>query len=352
VGLRGLRPPARDLDAGNSGTGMRLLAGLLAGQQGHFTLDGDDSLRRRPMDRIVAPLRNMGAAIAAREDRYPPLEIDGASLHGIAYELPVASAQVKSCLLLAGLLADGVTSVREPVPSRDHTERLLLAAGAALTTAGGEVRVTPGSSLALERLSVPGDASSAAFLVAAALLIPGSYLEIDDVGLNPTRTGFFEVARRMGGEVDWTVESQEDGEPRGRVVVEGSQLTGTTVVAEEVPSLIDELPLVALLGCFAAGETEIGGAGELRVKESDRLTGIVEIIIALGGRAEVEGDTLVVWERPLRGGVVETRGDHRLALLGAVAELVSREGVRVRGFEAAEVSFPGFVDALGEVLER
>jgi 3-phosphoshikimate 1-carboxyvinyltransferase len=350
AGLRGLRASGRPLDAHNSGTGMRLLAGLLAGQRGRFVLDGDRSLRARPMGRVVAPLRAMGARIEARNGEFAPLTIDGGPLCAIRYEPPVASAQVKSCLLLAGLLAEGETVVVEKTGSRDHTERMLAAAGASLTRRGAEVAVRGAERLELERVDVPGDLSSAAFLVAAALLVPGSRLSIVDVGLNPTRLGFCEALRRMGGLVEWTVTGQGGGEPRGDLEVRSSALHGTMVPAAAVPSLIDEVTLLALLGCFAEGETVIAGVGELRAKETDRLAAIVDIVTDLGGEAEASGDALRVAARPLRGGALSSRGDHRLAMLGAVAGLVCPAGVSVSGFGAAAVTFPGFSEVLAEVL--
>ena len=350
AGLRGLRASTRPLDAGNSGTGMRLLSGLLAGQRGRFVVDGDRSLRARPMARVVTPLRAMGARIEARDGQFAPLTIDGGALRAIRYEPPVASAQVKSCLLLAGLLAEGETVVVEPAGSRDHTERMLAAAGAPLTRRGAEISVQGAEHLELARVVVPGDLSSAAFLVAAALLVPGSSLSIADVGLNPTRLGFCEAVRRMGGLVEWTVTGEDGGEPRGDLEVRASTLHGTKVPAAAVPSLIDEVTLLALLGCFAEGETVIAGVGELRAKESDRLGAIVEIVTDLGGEAETSGDALRVAARPLRGGALSSRGDHRLALLGAVAGLVCPAGVSVSGFGAAAVTFPGFTEVLAEVL--
>ncbi|HMK91946.1 MAG TPA: 3-phosphoshikimate 1-carboxyvinyltransferase, partial [Thermoleophilia bacterium] len=350
AGLRGLRAPDDPLDAGNSGTGMRLLSGLLAGQDGAFVLDGDRSLRARPMDRIVEPLRAMGATIAAREDRFPPLSIVGGPLTAITYRPPVASAQVKSCVLLAGLLAEGETVVVEPVASRDHTERMLAAAGAALDRRGDEVAVRGARHLGLDRVVVPGDASSAAFLVAAALLVPGSHLRITDVGLNPSRLGFYEVVRRMGATVDWTVTDEDGGEPRGELEVKASALHGTTVPATETPSLIDEVTLLALLGCFAEGETVVAGVADLRHKESDRLAAVVAVIESLGGVAEADRDELRIVPSALRGGAVSSLGDHRLAMLGAVAGLVCPQGVTVRGFSAAAVTFPDFTSTLAEVL--
>jgi 3-phosphoshikimate 1-carboxyvinyltransferase len=350
AGLRGLRAPTVPLDAGNSGTGMRLLSGLLVGQRGRFVVDGDASLRRRPMARIVAPLRAMGARIEACDGDLAPLVIEGASLCGVRHESPVASAQVKSCLLLAGLLAEGETVVVEPYPSRDHTERMLAAAGAPPRRRGAEVAVRGVERLSLERVVVPGDLSSAAFLAAAALLVPGSELRVTGVGLNPTRLGFFEVVRRMGGELSWTVTGDDGGEPRGDLEARASALHGTTVAAAETPTLIDEVTLLALLACFAEGETVVAGVADLRAKESDRLAAVVEIVRDLGGRAEASADELRVSGGRPRGGAVDSRGDHRLALLGAVAGLACPEGVRVSGFSASAITFPDFIDRVAEVL--
>jgi 3-phosphoshikimate 1-carboxyvinyltransferase len=349
-GLRGLWPAKGVLDARNSATAMRLLAAVCAGQRGRYVIDGDASLRTRPMDRIVAPLREMGATITAREERYAPLEIEGGSLRPVRYRLPVASAQVKSAVLLAGLFADGETTVEENIPSRDHTERMLRAAGVPVSSAEGAVTVAGVSGLQLDQVRVPGDISSAAFLVAAATLVPGSDLNIVDVGLNPTRTGLLDVVRRMGGEVTWTVESETGGEPRGAVRVRHAALVGTHVSPGEIPGLVDEVALVALLACYAEGDTVVEGVAELRFKESDRLAAIGTVINGLGGDAVVAADAFVIHPRPLRGGVVDSRGDHRLAMLGAVAGLVAAEGVAVDGFAAAGVTFPGFRKVLEEVL--
>ncbi len=349
VGLDGLAAPQGVLDAGNSGTTMRLLAGLAAGVDGRVVIDGDESLRRRPMDRIMEPLRRMGVTATARDGRYPPVIVHGGRVQAIRYGLPVASAQVKSCVLLAGLHAEGATEVVEPSPSRDHTERLLRLAGADVDTSAGVITLSGRPELALDSVSIPGDPSSAAFLVAAAALIPGSSLVVHDVGLNPTRMGFYKVLRRMGARVGWEV-SADDGEPCGDLRVEQAALRGVQVSAEEVPLLIDEVPLLALVATAAQEETVIEGLAELRVKESDRLTAVADIITRLGGRVDVVGDALLVQPRRLLGGVVDSRGDHRLAMLGAVAGLMSRDGVTVERFEAAEVSFPGFRHTLEEVL--
>jgi 3-phosphoshikimate 1-carboxyvinyltransferase len=358
-GLRNAQPPSRPIDVGNAGTLMRLLPGWLAFQQGSsFELDGDESIRRRPVDRIAKPLGLMGARIEAREGRFPPFTIHGASLAGTMYKLPVASAQVKSCILLAGLVTDA-TTVIEPVVTRDHTERLLLRAGASLereADPGGGVRTTIGNvdELELEAIEVPGDLSSAAFLIAAGVLVGGSRLLLESVGTNWTRAGFLRILERMRAIVLADVEpagSFGPHEPIGDLDVSAGQLEATTVQADEVPLAIDELPLVALLGCFADGETVVRGAGELRLKESDRIATVVDGLRGLGAEIESTDDGFAVrGTGGLRGGVLDAHGDHRLALLGAVAGLASEQGVEVIGFEAAAVSYPGFADDLGKLL--
>jgi 3-phosphoshikimate 1-carboxyvinyltransferase len=342
VGLRGAEPAS--IDVGNAGTLLRLLPGWLAGQaRGKWTLDGDESIRRRPVDRVAEPLRLMGARVACRDDRLPPLEVEGGQLAGIRYELPVASAQVKSCVLLAGLLAQGETEVVESAPSRDHTERMLVAAGAELTSRDGVVTVRAAERLELADVTVPGDFSSAAFWLVAATLVPGSEVRLAEVGLNPTRIGLLRVLQRMGAPV--TVESRrmEGMEPIAALAARHGPLGATTIEAGEVPLLIDELPLVALLGAFAEGTTVVSGAGELRHKESDRIATVVDGLHALGARIEARPDGFTVeGGGGLRGGVLDAGGDHRLAMLGAVAGLASREGIEIRGAEAADVSYPGF----------
>ncbi|HWH43140.1 MAG TPA: 3-phosphoshikimate 1-carboxyvinyltransferase [Thermoleophilaceae bacterium] len=342
------------LDVGNSGTLMRLLPGWLAGQPGGvWVLDGDESIRRRPVDRIVEPLRLMGAEIESAEGGLPPLTIRGGDLHGAHYELPVASAQVKSCVLIAGMLAEGETTIRERVPSRDHTERILRRAQAPFTKDGDTLRISQVDEIELDEITVPGDPSSAAFMVAAALLVPRSRIVIRGVGLNWTRTGFLRIAERMGGIVVGDLEehgAESADEPIGELDVAAAQLAGTTVEAAEVPLAIDELPLVALLGCFAEGETVVRGAEELRVKETDRIAAVVEELRGLGAEIEATADGFVVnGTGGLRGGRLDARGDHRMAMLGAVAGLASEEGVEVAGMEAAAVSYPTFEDDLAEL---
>lgn len=344
--IRGTEEPrGAEIDVGNAGTLLRLMPGWLAGHPPEsWVLDGDDSIRRRPVDRVAEPLRLMGASVECRDGRLPPLRLHGEALTGIHYELPVASAQVKSCVLLAGLFAAGETTVSEPAPSRDHTERMLKAAGAPIRTENGGVAIAgsrdPGL---LEWIEIPGDFSSAAFVIAAALLVPDSEVRLSEVGLNPTRTGLLSILGRMGARIDVEFEREEGGEPIGGIRALYAPLRGTEVGGDEVPLAIDELPLVTLAACFAEGETVIRDAAELRVKESDRIGTVVEGLRGLGAEIEATEDGMVVTGTGgLRGGRLQAHGDHRLAMMGAVAGLASREGVEVEGIDAAEVSYPGF----------
>jgi 3-phosphoshikimate 1-carboxyvinyltransferase len=352
TGLREAREPDGPIDVGNAGTLLRLLPGWLAAQEGRsFTLDGDESIRRRPVNRIAEPLRHMGAELTAREDRFAPLEVNGARLRAISYELDVASAQVKSCILLAALAADGATTVGEPARSRDHTERMLLRAGVSIHRNGMHVTVVNTDELLLDSVRIPGDPSSVAFMITAGVLVPGSRLLIGDVGVNWTRTGFLRILRRMRGIVLGDLEDESGElvaeEPVSDLDIAHGALEGTTVEADEVPLAIDELPLVALLGCFAEGETIVRGAQELRVKESDRIAGVVDGLRGLGADIEASEDGFQVrGTGGLRGGTIDAHGDHRMAMLGAVAGLASREGVEVIGMDAAAVSYPGFVEDL------
>jgi 3-phosphoshikimate 1-carboxyvinyltransferase len=349
VGLPGAG--SAPIDVGNAGTLLRLLPGWLAGQDGEWELDGDESIRRRPVDRVVKPLRQMGASLGAREDRLPPLRVHGAPLHGITYEMPIASAQVKSCLLFAGLLAEGETRVVESLPSRDHTERMLAAAGASVERSGEVVAVRPTERLEPSRISVPADISSSAFFVVAASLIEGSEVLLEDVNVNPTRTGLLAILGRMGAAIEVEPQDERGGEPTARLTVRSAALAGTEVGGAEIPLAIDELPLVALAACFAEGTTTIRDAGELRRKESDRIATVTAALTALGGRVEPTEDGMVVeGTGGLRGGTVDSHGDHRIAMLGAVAGLASREGVEVAGMDAAAVSYPGFEADLASLL--
>jgi 3-phosphoshikimate 1-carboxyvinyltransferase len=344
------------LNVGNAGTLMRILPGWLAGQPGGvWTLDGDESIRRRPVDRVAEPLRLMGASIEARDGRFPPFTVHGAQLSGIDYELPQASAQVKSCVLIAGMVADGSTTVTEPSASRDHTERMMRRARVPCERSGLRTTVAQVDEIELDELVVPGDPSSAAFVVAAAILVSGSRVVVSGVGLNWTRTGFMRIAERMGAVIVGELEepgAQSDQEPVGELDVASGPLEGTVVERAEVPLAIDELTLVALLGAHADGETVVRGAEELRLKESDRIAGVVEGLRGLGADIEATDDGFAVRGdgSPLRGGVIDAHGDHRMAMLGAVAGLASEEGVEVRGMEAAAVSYPGFEGDLRALL--
>jgi 3-phosphoshikimate 1-carboxyvinyltransferase len=357
TGLRDAGVPDGPIDVGNAGTLMRLLPGWLAAQEGRtYTLDGDASIRRRPVDRIAEPLSLMGAQVDATDGRRPPFTIHGARLRSIHYELPVASAQVKSCVLLAALAADGATTVTEPAASRDHTERMLAAAGVTVHRNGRHVTVAGTDELTLDELGVPGDASSAAFAIAAGVVVPGSRLVLRGVGVNWTRSGFVRIAQRMGAIIigdleDETGDEVAAAEPISDLDVTAGPLVGTVVEADEVPLAIDELPLVALLGCFAEGETIVRGAGELRLKESDRIATVVEGLGALGATIEATADGFVVTgSGGLRGGRISAHGDHRLAMLGAIAGIASREGVEVDGMEAADVSYPRFMDDVARLM--
>ncbi len=369
IGLRG--PGERwggeeqAIDVGNAGTLLRLLPGWLAGQRaGAWALDGDESIRRRPVDRVAEPLTLMGAEVSCRDGRLPPVRVGGSELHGISYRLPVASAQVKSCVMIAGLLATGETRVVEPAATRDHTERLLAAAGAEVDVAGlrsaaslrggpaTRVTVRPAQRLALGRVAVPGDFSSAAFLVVAAAIVSGSRVELEGVGLNPTRVGLLGILNRMGAAVEVREDPTGEGaEPLGTIAARHGPLAATRVHGDEVPQAIDELPLVALAGCFADGRTVVSGAAELRHKESDRIAAVVEGLRGIGARVEALEDGFAVeGTGGLRGGRLDARGDHRLAMLGAVAGLASREGVEVAGADAMAVSYPRFAADLRSLL--
>ena len=354
VGLRGLREPDGPLDFGNAGTVLRLGAGILAGQPGRFVLTGDESLSARPHERIAEPLRQMGAKVETT-DGHAPVVIEGGRLAPIRYELPVASAQVKSAVLLAGLFAEGGTTwVVEPRPSRDHTERLLRELGVRVTRRGAEISVSPVERLQPLAVEIAGDLSSAAPFVLAATLLAGSELLVQGVNVNPLRTGFLDVLERMGANIAVFNRRTVSGEPVADLEVRSAQLVATTIDAEEVPRLIDELPLVALAAALARGDTVVRGAAELRVKETDRIESVTTSLRALGVRITASDDGFRVRGVPTRpkGGGMGSHGDHRLAMLGAVAGLVSREGVRIEDAEAVRISFPGFFDLLESVTQR
>jgi 3-phosphoshikimate 1-carboxyvinyltransferase len=352
-GLRGLRAPGRPIDCANAGTLVRLIAGILAGQDGNsFELTGDESLSRRPMGRIAEPLGRMGARLETT-DGHLPMTVSGGRLQPIDYALPVASAQVKSAILLAGLYADGETTVVEPAPTRDHTERMLEAAGADVTVRSTSATVRPAERLSLGEVEVPGDFSSAAPFIVAATLVPGSELHLHGVNLNPRRTGLLDILERMGANVTVYNRRSIGGEPGGDLEIHSAPLVATTVGAKEVPLAIDELPLFALAAACARGESVLRGAEELRAKETDRIDATVDALRALGARARANEDGFAITGVParLRGGRIDSRGDHRIAMLGAVAGLASREGVRIEGADVVGVSFPAFFEIV-EQLRR
>jgi 3-phosphoshikimate 1-carboxyvinyltransferase len=352
VGLRGLREAA--VDCGNAGTLMRLLTGILAGQHGRFELTGDESLSARPMDRVAEPLARMGANIQTTNG-LPPIVVEGSdALRGIDYALPVASAQVKSAVLLAGMNAHGTTTVSEPVPTRDHTEVMLAAAGARVRRRPHSVSIEPPSSLQLGEVAVPGDFSSAAPFLVAATLLSGSELTIHDVGLNPRRIGLLDVLERMGARVSIHNRRKIAGEPVGDIDVQSAPLVAAHIGAEDVPLLVDELPLFALAAACARGDSRVTGAGELRLKESDRIETVTNGLRTLGVRIRARDDGFDVRGVPTRptGGRMRSNGDHRIAVLAAIAGLVSRQGVEIGDADAVAISFPGFFDLLDSVSKR
>ena len=342
-----LVPPARELDCGNSGTSMRLLAGVLAAAPFRSVLEGDRSLSTRPMERVAEPLRRMGAGVTTVKG-HAPVAIEGGPLVGIRHEPVVASAQVKSAVLLAGLAADGVTTIVEPAATRDHTERALAALGAPVQASDRRITVARFQHEGFDG-AVPGDASSAAFLIAAAALT-GSEIAVLDVGLNPTRLGFLEVMARMGVRTRISVDGEQLGEPVGTIQVERcARILPTLIDATELATVIDEVPVLVMLAAHADGETRVRGAGELRVKESDRFAAILAGIEALGGVGAGEGDDLVIAGGGLAGGVANGGGDHRIAMALAVGALAARGPSTIEGIEVADVSFPGFVRALASL---
>jgi 3-phosphoshikimate 1-carboxyvinyltransferase len=348
-GLRGWSSPSGPLDAGNSGSTMRMLAGLLAAQPFDAQMIGDASLSRRPMRRVIEPLSRMGARIEAT-DGHPPLTIHGASLHAITHRPDVPSAQVKSAVLLAGLYAEGKTSVTEPAQTRDHTERALAAFGLHVSATGNTITVAGGQEAIGQPLAVPGDFSSAAFWMVAAAALPGSRVEIHDVGLNSTRTGLIGVLRRFGARVEVHETGSSAGEARGTIVVTGDRTGSIEIAPEEVPGLIDELPAIAALAAHG-GEVSVRGAAELRVKESDRIAVLVAGFRALGISAEERPDGFAVrGEGAPSGGVADARGDHRMAMAFAIAALAARSPSTIEGSDAVVISYPGFFDILGRLV--
>ena len=345
VGLHGLAAPSVDLDCGNSGTGMRLLAGVLAGQPFDSVLVGDASLSQRPMRRVIEPLSAMGAAIHAEEGGMPPLRIRGGrDLRGISYEPPVASAQVKSAVLLAGLFARGETDVRERHATRDYTERMLAAFGWPIVFAPGHARLSGGHRLQATNIAVPADFSSAAFLIVAATLTPGSELVLRGVGLNPRRTGLLHVLREMGADIREDDRREIRGELIADLVVRHAPLRGIEVAAELVPDMIDEFPILFIAAAAAKGTTTIRGAAELRVKESDRIATMAQGLRALGIRVDETPDGAIIEGGVLSGGRVDSHGDHRVAMSFTVAGLVADNAVVVSDCANVATSFPGFIE--------
>ena len=355
AGLGGLRKPRRTLNAGNSGTTMRMLAGILAGQEFRSTLDGDSSLRRRPMRRVMDPLAQMGARIQARDGGFAPLKIEGTRLFPLQYELPVASAQVKTAVLLAGMFADGITSVIEPVRTRDHTELALAEFGARLEHEGRTIRIHGRPRLKGRSLAVPGDLSSAVFFLAAAMVLPESNLVIHNVGLNPTRSAVLDVLGSMGAPVSLVSIRSEHGELVGDISVRHEPLKGGSIEGDAIAQLIDELPSIAVLGPYTEKGIEIRSAAELRVKESDRIAVLVENLRRMGAKVEELPDGLRVagWSAGrLHGAEIEPHGDHRMAMAFAIAALGAEGETVIRDAECAAVSYPEFFPTLERLVER
>jgi len=360
-GPRGLKSSWRALDAGNSGTTMRLLAGILAGQEFSSKLTGDESLQKRPMKRVIAPLREMGAEIRGRDDNFAPLEIRGANLKAIDFKMSMASAQVKSAVLLAGLFAEGETSVTEPARTRDHTELALEEFGASIEKHGRTIKVhglgrgNGSGKLAAKSLDVPGDLSSAVFFIAAASLLPDSNILIHNVGLNPTRTAILDLFVSMGASIHVLGLKSTQGEIIGDLAVKGASLKGGVIAGEQIPLVIDELPMLAALGPFTEEGIEISDAAELRVKESDRIAALAENLRRMGAMVEERPDGLKVAGRragKLRGAEIEPRGDHRIAMAFAVAGLAAESNTVIRDADCAAVSFPTFFQELNHLAER
>jgi len=352
-GLKGLKAPDSDLYLGNSGTTMRLLLGILAGQDFKTTLTGDESLSGRPMKRVTEPLGLMGASISGADDaNYAPLAISGGQLKPIEYNSPVASAQIKSALMLAGLYADGVTMVTEPYKSRDHTERMLRLFGASVEEEGLSVSVKGLGKLAAQSIKVPGDISSAAFFIALGILSEDSEIKINFCGINKTRAHLLTILQSMGAKIEIINSGGADFEPYADILVKGSQLEAINIKSDEIPSIIDEIPILALCATQAEGATTIEGIGELRVKETDRVNSIVTNLKSFGADIEVEADTLIIkGPTSLKGAEVESFGDHRTAMMSVVAGAISKEKTIVKNTECINTSFPEFEDLLSSITK-
>ncbi|MFI4936953.1 MAG: 3-phosphoshikimate 1-carboxyvinyltransferase [Candidatus Berkiellales bacterium] len=342
VGLHGLKPPKHPIDCGNSGTSMRLLSGLLAAQPFSSTLIGDNSLTQRPMERIISPLKQMGANIEGQAGCPPLTILPTKGLNGIHYSLPMASAQVKSCLLLAGLYASGKTTLVENIPSRDHTERMLKALGAQLQGKHNQITLTPGNELLGQTITVPSDISSAAFFIAGASFTPGSHLRLQQVGVNPKRLGIITILREMGANITLHHERLLNDEPIADIEVKGSKLNGITVLNEWVPSAIDEFPMIFVAAALAKGETIIRGIQELRFKETDRIAAMAEGLKTLGVSLAILPDGIIIRGGEIKGGTVDSKGDHRIAMAFAMASLAVNAPILIRDCQNIATSFPNF----------
>ena len=354
VGLHGLKKPEKPLYLGNSGTSMRLLAGLLSAQSFPVTLTGDSSLSKRPMNRVAKPLREMGAVVSTAEGGQPPLEFFGDSaLKSVEYQMPIASAQVKSCLLLAGLYAEGTTKVTEPAPTRDHTERMLKGFGYAveseLTPTGKQISLSGGSVLKAIDIRVPSDISSATFFLVAAAITPGSNLKLEKVGINPTRIGVINILKQMGADLTLLNEADAGGEPVADIEIRYAPLHGIDIPVDQVPLAIDEFPALFIAAACAEGTTRLSGAEELRVKESDRIQVMADGLSALGVTNEVKEDGIVIEGSPIQGGTVDSHGDHRIAMSFAIAALRSSGEILINDCANVATSFPGFVELANQV---
>ena len=352
-GLHGLQAPTEVLDCGNSGTTTRLISGILSGQKFPVTLTGDASIQKRPMGRIIKPLTQMGAQITSeRGDGCAPLHIQGGALHGIHYQSPVASAQVKSAILLAGLYAEGETAVTEPTLSRNHTELMLKGFGADISSSGTTASIRPVSELHGQGITVPGDISSAAYFLAAGSLIPNSEILIQNVGINPTRAGIITVCNAMGADLTLLNEHVVSGEPFADLLIRTSQLKATTIEGAIIPTLIDELPVIALMACFAEGTTIIRDAAELKVKESDRIQVMVDNLTAMGAHVEGTDDGMIIeGGHPLHGAVVDSHLDHRIAMTFAIAGKLASGETEITGAECVNISYPTYYQDM-EMLQN
>ncbi|WP_103105234.1 3-phosphoshikimate 1-carboxyvinyltransferase [Brevibacillus reuszeri] len=350
-GWFGLEEPSEHLEVGNSGTTIRLMAGIMSTQPFHVVMEGDESIAKRPMRRVIGPLRQMGAKIDGRKDgEFTPLSIRGGDLQAISYQSPVASAQVKSAILLAGLQAKGVTSVTEPHLSRDHTERMLQAFGVQVVRDGLTVSVEGGQELKGRAISVPGDISSAAFLIAAVMVVPGSSLLIENVGINPSRTGIIDVVKAMGGSLELLNERIVNEEPVADLLVTHSELHGIEIAGDIIPRLIDEIPVIAVMASQAKGQTIIRDAEELKVKETDRIATVVSQLSKFGAKITPTDDGMIIeGETSLTGAVIDSHGDHRIGMAMAIAGLAASGETVVENDEAIDVSFPGFAQLLEKV---